>query len=130
MEIIYGGRGSGKTTKLIQESATTGAVIVCHSQWYIGTILDMAKRSKLEIPVPITYQDLISQRWLGKKIGSFLIDDVDMFIEYVALKPVKICTFSRPPKITRLKIDNEFLEEDLQNLINGSILPKNQKSGN
>lgn len=74
-------RGHGKTTQLIKKSAKSGDYIVCHNQYEAKIISGMAKKLELDIPFPITYQDLIEKRYYGKNISSFLIDNADLFLQ-------------------------------------------------
>jgi len=59
MDIILKERGHGKTSNLIYLSAHTGNVIVCEDPWFVKL---KAKELQLEIPEPISFQDLIRQK--------------------------------------------------------------------
>ena len=58
MKIILGGRASGKTTKLIQESAETGRRILTHNKEAAREIWWQAQSLGYDIPIPLTVMDL------------------------------------------------------------------------
>ncbi len=96
MKLIIGGRQSGKTTKLIQESARTGAVIVCAHTSYAKQIMSRAYDLRLEIQHPISYHDLLTNNGIMNRSGyapkQVLIDDATEFIKFVVRAEVKAIT--------------------------------------
>jgi len=92
MKIIVSGRGTGKTTTLIQQSAKEGHYIICHSTREASRICSVAKRMRLHIPMPITYGEFLNRRYYGRGITGFLIDDLDMLL--AELSPVLVYTFT------------------------------------
>lgn len=91
MRLIYGTRGSGKTTNLIKECAKEKgySLIVCHTIQVALYYQDMAKDMGLEIPLPISMDEFIKGDFRGKNITSFYIDNADLLLEKLA-RGVKI----------------------------------------
>lgn len=94
MKIIASGRQTGKTTKLIQMSAETGAYIVARSHTHVDYIVATAKQMKLKIPFPLTFWELRYEKYYGKGIEGFLIDDVDGFLRYSISCPIVAITLT------------------------------------
>ena len=88
MKLILVKRGGGKTNQLIEKSAETGCTIVCHSLIEVKRIQDLAKKRKLEIPSPITYDSFLKGNYRGLKINGFLIDNAELLIQYITPIPV------------------------------------------
>lgn len=83
MKKIIMSRGAGKTTALINLSAMTGDYIVCRNLNEASRILAMAQDNGLNIPMPITYAELVEGRF-GKKISGFLIEDIEEFLSFIS----------------------------------------------
>jgi hypothetical protein len=94
VRVIEMGRAMGKTTKLIELSAKTNAVIICRSAENAWAIRRQAEKMDLDIPFPITFQSIRNGRHLGLKAWEYLIDDVDLFIESIVGKPVTYVTYT------------------------------------
>lgn len=58
-KLIFGDRGSGKTTELIEESAKTGAYIVVPTRIRARNVFRSAKELGLNIPYPLIIVDVI-----------------------------------------------------------------------
>lgn len=69
-------RGTGKTTRLVQESAKRQIPIVCPTDINAKIILQRAKELNLQIPNPIPVLDLKIERHIG--VGDILVDDADL----------------------------------------------------
>ena len=95
MKIIIKPRGMGKTTELIK-LATNGRykLIVCHNHNEAQKIFQQARKMKLKIPLPISYQEFLDKQYYGKNIESFLIDNVDMFLTYLTSVPIEAISFN------------------------------------
>ena len=79
MKVYVSDRQTGKTTKLIRESAKTGAIIAtdsCHTATYIKYL---AKQIGLTIPEPVTYQAMIKD-YMNKKTKRYFIDELHMML--------------------------------------------------
>lgn len=82
MKIIVGGRASGKTTKLIQESAETGCRILTHNKKSASEIYWQAKDLGYDIPTPLSVMnlqriDLYPETKTEIKKQGILIDDLE-----------------------------------------------------
>ena len=89
-------RGGNKTTTLCYLSEATRYPIVTHSQRQVAYIKELAEKLQLNIPDPITVEDI---RHNGKTKGrhdiSLLIDDAEDIIEaalteYLSAKPFAV----------------------------------------
>lgn len=85
MDIIVGGRGTGKTVELIKRSAETGAVIFVLTYMRAEHIESLAKGLGYKIPRPEVIR--ISSggiAYTGVRLGTpMLIDDVDELLSYI-----------------------------------------------
>lgn len=85
MDIIVGGRGSGKTLELIRRSAETGAAIFVLTYQRAEYIESLAKGLGYKIPKPevirISYGGIY---YIDARLGTpILIDDVDELLSYI-----------------------------------------------
>jgi hypothetical protein len=94
MEKIIMKRGYGKTTQLIKKSAETKNYIVCRNSDEAREIQCKAMKLGLDIPFPITYTEFIEKKYCGKNINGFLIDNVDILLEFISNVPVNAITLS------------------------------------
>lgn len=94
MKIILGGRASGKTTKLIQESAETGRRILTHNKQSAREIWWQAQSLGYDIPIPLSVMDLqrIETKAEIKKQG-ILIDDIETTLSALCGATVHTATY-------------------------------------
>ena len=83
MYFIHGGRGTGKTTILIVQSAMSGIPIMTTNYHRIAIYKDQAKRMGLKIPEPILWKG--KQEACGYDIKQVFIDDGEQFINHLLL---------------------------------------------
>jgi hypothetical protein len=89
MEIISRPRQQGKTTDLIKYAAENFNYIVCNSIKEVERVARLAKELKLDIPYPVTYDEVLCGRYYGRGIKGFAIDNAEQFIQ-AAVKDVKV----------------------------------------
>lgn len=96
MKVIASGRQTGKTTKLVEESAETGAVIVTIDSWTRKYVESLAKSLSLKIPMPITYNEFLSGSAFhsGRTIPAVLIDDFEQLLARFTSTPINTITTS------------------------------------
>lgn len=95
MNIIVAPRRMGKTTQLIQLcSSYKYALIVCNSHQMCEWTFHYAKEMGINIPMPITYYELLEGRYRGKNIDAFLLDNVDMFLRSLTSVPIVAITIN------------------------------------
>ena len=95
MKIIIAPRGTGKTTQLIKQCASYNyALIVCHNQQMCRWTFNHAKEIGIDIPMPITYDELMRGIYRGKSIDAFLLDNVEMFLKSLTAVPIAAITMS------------------------------------
>jgi len=86
MKVIHWPRASGRTTKVIKESAEHKYHIICMNMNERSRIVEEAERMGLEIPKPITFHEFIE--WKGRLAGlrpkGFLIDNADFLLQQMA----------------------------------------------
>lgn len=90
MDIYIGTRQSGKTTKLIQLSAETGAIIVVGTYSMVKYVMSMAINMGLKIPEPISYKDLIERAHYEHLTRRYLIDEAQMLFDWLNVDAVTI----------------------------------------
>ena len=110
---VIGGRGSGKTTKLIKMSAETGYPIVVTDSIRREDLLSLAKTLNFKIPLPITYIEWMNQSYLfpyrmrEDRIKDVYIDNVDDLLTQI-FNGVSIhtVTLTGPIEVERLERDD------------------------
>ena len=111
MKIIYGGRGSGKTTRLIEESAKDEGYIVCITKRACSRVFSQAQKLELDIPFPITYDELIKGQFYGKGIKGFHIDNVEYLLKHICRRvPLKTITFTPFGSLEKLEISKDIMD--------------------
>lgn len=83
MEIIIRKPSAGKTMELIDRSEAGNLYIVCADRGRVKNIVNMAKWWGKKIPFPITFDELLSNRLLGRHIEGLLIDDADDLLKRI-----------------------------------------------
>ena len=115
MKIISGKRSSGKSIRLIKEAASNFSYIVCANRKRVRYISEWAKAFGYDMPFPITYDEFLLAKFTGTRIKSFVIDDVDDLLRYIARGvPVKAFTYSVDEEDSEeeLELAKELMEED------------------
>ena len=130
MNIILGGRGTGKTVKLIELSIRLNAYILVSDHRRAVNIKDMAE--KLGYPqllFPITYREFFDHRNTGY-VKKLLIDDADDVISHMAAVQgwtLEAMTMNKDEKLFYLPDlptrRHEFLEKEL-------IIPRSEDERN
>jgi len=95
MKKIILGKGKGKTTELIKQSAESGDYIICHSLNECSRIQFKAGEMGLNIPFPASYDEFINGNYYSKGIRGFLIDNVDMLLQHMTNVPVNAITITK-----------------------------------
>lgn len=84
MNIIYKGRGKGKTTEIIKMSAEKNLYILVANRNQQREVFNLAKDLNLSIPFPITVEEYFNSNKLrGSFINAILIDDADDILKQI-----------------------------------------------
>lgn len=83
-----------KTTELIVLAHDNNKLIVCRNREEAHRIFHKATEMKLNIHLPITYDEFINKRYSERNITSILIDNVDMLVQYISKVKVEAITLS------------------------------------
>jgi hypothetical protein len=88
MELIVGGRRTGRTTLLIQrcaEAEKRGEIsyIVCQSHQQAYAIATKAKEMGLMIGFPITYHEFLGKTYYGRNIKNFFLDNLEILLAHM-----------------------------------------------
>lgn len=75
---IIGGRGSGKTTKLLNLAAENGYTIVAPNERMADFVRHMAVEKGLNVSVISAYE--LPYRMKGNARQKFLVDELEMFL--------------------------------------------------
>lgn len=83
MKIISLGRGQGKTTRLLYASEFNNIPILCSTYIQKGYLMDRAKQLGLDIPKPVTIDEIISNKVIGKEEvdKDILVDDAHWVLQ-------------------------------------------------
>lgn len=85
MNITIGGRGSGRTTKLIKAcAADKGSVIVSPTRRNAEYIANLAKQMGLDIPEPISFEQFQNRRYQGNRVSGFYFDNLDAILSMLS----------------------------------------------
>ena len=106
MNIIVGGRQTGRTTELIKLAAKAeqqGEVsyIVCHNHASAYSISKRAQEMGLNIGFPLTYDEFLNHRYAGSSIKNLYIDNIELLIQYMT--PVHVAAIT----VTKEKRDDD-----------------------
>jgi hypothetical protein len=98
--IIGGKRACGKTTELIKVANKKHLYIICADRNRVHFISQLAKQMKLDIPFPISVEELPLR---STHIKEVLVDDMEDVLHQLIRKPVLITSTSLPfePLATR-----------------------------
>jgi len=108
MEILHLPRRAGKTTRAIIKAADEGLYIVCDTPAEATRVFQQAKEMGLNIPFPITTDDLLQRRFHGRGIRGLIIDNAEQLLQRIAYGvEVRMITLTGPasdkgPKISRM----------------------------
>ena len=91
MEILHGGRRSGKTIALIEYAHKHNLYIVCSSRQRVEHIAKTAEKLGLDIPFPISARELPLGRSFIEKV---LVDDMEDILRVFVGKPIELITTS------------------------------------
>lgn len=80
MDIIYGGRGQGKTVALVKYSAEKEIPIVVYNEPSRRRILEIAHNLGVRIPEPISLEKIRSGRARASHIDRCVLDDIERFL--------------------------------------------------
>ena len=89
------GRRGGKTVEAIRLAAKTWSYIVCINRKEADRVFDVAQKLGIDIPNPITIEDLIGKRYYAKGIRGFIIDTADMCLQFLTPVPIKAITVTK-----------------------------------
>lgn len=81
-KIFTGGRGSGKTTKCIEESARTGRYILVPNRAMAKFLYAQSLEMGVSIPFPVTIKDLEGPSPSIRKNG-LIVDETTMVLEKI-----------------------------------------------
>lgn len=90
-KIFKGGRGSGKTTKCIEESARTGRYILVPNRAMAKFLYAQSLEMGVSIPFPVTINDLLSPSPTIKKNG-LIVDETISVLEAILETRVHFAT--------------------------------------
>lgn len=92
MKYALGGRGNGKTARLIKFSAETGCCIVAQSEIQAHEIFKRAKEMRYDIPYPITVEDLTDRERMQGLNDPFyngvIVDNAEHILQQILKVPV------------------------------------------
>ena len=89
MNIILGGRRSGKTVLIVRLSSETQIPILVGSHGCAKRIKLVAEKMNLKIPEPIVYNEHMEDKFAGSNSKEVYIDDADWVLQCI-LGTVKI----------------------------------------
>lgn len=91
MAILGGRPACGKTTELIKMASEEQLYIVCLNRHRVKHIANMAREMKLDIPFPVTVDELPLKSPFIKEV---LVDDLEDVLSHLVGKPIRQMTTS------------------------------------
>lgn len=96
MQVIHKPRGGGKTRELIELAHKNGYTIVCLNKNMKRHTKYLAKKLGLEIPEPVTVEEVKQQKILyGKKDTGIVVDNADAILQRYLDAEVHVITVSK-----------------------------------
>lgn len=116
MTVYIAGRQTGKTSRLVKESAITGAIIVVPTYQMAEHTLWTAKQLNLKIPEPITVTNYILRLAKGGlgKTQKYLVDELQMVLCQMNVETAIL----DPRSAIEVDYSAEGFQKFLDNLIN------------
>lgn len=104
MQIFIGDRRSGKSTIAIKQASEKDLYIVCPDRAQVDQTMRLARELKLPIRMPITWDDFVNERYYGKNIKGFVIDNLDICVQRMTNVNIELATMHgrnpKPVKVT------------------------------
>ncbi|MDT2405246.1 hypothetical protein P7D43_23150, partial [Enterococcus avium] len=96
MKVIARGRRSGKTLDLIKESALSGNYILVRNHSEAQRLFQLAKETKLSIPLPVTVSEISLGRIQGTSIkrDGILVDNAELVLQQLIGAKINTLTIS------------------------------------
>lgn len=96
MKVIARGRGQGKTTELVLESARTGRYILVYNRGLIKNLLDRAEQLGVSIPYPVTVEEIRQGKFYGSSLrrDGIIVDDAEIVLERLLRIPLTMISVS------------------------------------
>lgn len=131
MEVIYKKSGEGKTTELIKRCAENGGYIVSATQARAMFVFQFAKSLGYNIPFPITFDELMHGRYLGKGVRKIYIDDALELIQAIAkgLEVEAVAINDLPEEIKKTKQEKLKLKRTISGKMASSQIKRLTKIG-
>lgn len=104
MEVIVGGRRTGRTTRLIEYSIRAGAdgklvYIVTRNHDAAYAISQKAEEMGYHIPFPLTFDEFLRFEYAGTNIDYLVLDDADVLLQQLAKIPLKIVVLEKEEEV-------------------------------
>lgn len=81
MQFIIESRKSGKSTELIKKAAELDAYIIVADKKRAQSLHQLSKKLQINIPFPVTAQEVLQGAYYAEGIKAFLIDDIESFLK-------------------------------------------------
>ena len=96
MKLIVGNRASGKTTKAIETSAREWKYIIVKDFAELRNIVQKANEMKLDIPYPLTIDELLSCNLnrTSMKVDGIIIDNALDVLQKIINVPITLATIN------------------------------------
>lgn len=91
MQILRADRGQGKTVELVRQSNKDWQYIICKDENRLNIIAKTAEKLGLDIPHPITINELPLR---SPHIKGVLMDDMEDILEAIVGKPIDLASTS------------------------------------
>ncbi len=95
MQVIHKAICNGKTRDLIELASENNFTIVCFNQNRKRHTKDLARKLGLEIPEPVTVEELSNEFLKGKKDIRIVVDDADEILQSFLNTKIYVITISK-----------------------------------
>lgn len=97
MKVIYKGRAEGKTHDLIEEANSKEGynLIVCFCRSEVERVWLIIKEKGYKLPMPITFNDFINNKYAGINIKNLYIDNIDLCLQTISRSPIGCITLNK-----------------------------------
>ena len=86
MKIFNLPRQTGKTTRMLYASEYHNAPILCANQATKHYVAEMARQSQINIPKPITIDDIVNHKIKSQGCKGIMVDDIERVLQSILVQ--------------------------------------------
>lgn len=92
INVIVGKRMSGKTHKILEAANNYNGYVVCRDKTTAQACSLYAENFGFKINFPMTFEEFLKERYIGRNVGTFHIDDAHVLLQGLTSVPIQTVT--------------------------------------